>query len=418
MHKYCGLDFGTSNSAIGVNSHGRCQLVPLQNDKPIIRSAIFCDNELHEWLYGQEGIDCYLDGIPGRLMMSIKSVLGSPIMEDETLIFNEMISYTAILSHFIQHIKSIAENKIQHELTQVVIGRPVRFHDNDNKMDAEAQNTLEKIARMVGFEEVSFQFEPIAAALAYETSITKEQLALIIDMGGGTSDFTIIRLRPGVNKANRSDDVLANCGIHIAGTDFDQALSLETIMPMLGMGSLIKGSSSDIEMPSMYYYDLTAWHTLNNLYKPATLAHLRTLHMAAYEKELIARLIHVLKIKAGHHILHAVEMSKQELSTKTKVITDISFIEDKLNMLITRETFNGVIAGHLEKIMSTIQQTVKTAGIVNGDISAIFYTGGTTKIPIIQEKINALFPNAEIILGDVFGSVGLGLTIDAQRKYG
>ncbi len=418
MHKYCGFDFGTSNSTIGVSVNNQCQLVPLQNNKPIIRSAIFCDNELQQWIFGQEGINSYLEGIPGRLMMSIKSILGSSLMEEETVIFNEMVSYTKILSYFLRHIKTIAENTTQNELSQVVLGRPVRFHDNDPQMDLQAQNTLEQIAREVGFNEVTFQYEPIAAALAYEMSITSEQLALIIDMGGGTSDFTVIRLRPGLNKADRAEDVLANCGIHIAGTDFDQRLSLKTVMPMLGMGSLIKGSSSDIEMPSMYYHDLTTWHTLNSLYKSTTLSHLRSLQLVAYEKELIARLVNVLKTKAGHHILDAIETSKQKLSDKPTVITDLSFIEDALNILITRSTLNEVIDDQLEQLVNTVKQTIKIAGVTGNDISAVFYTGGSTKIPIIREKINLLFPNAEIILGDAFGSVGLGLTIDAQRKYG
>jgi hypothetical chaperone protein len=418
MNTFCGLDFGTSNSTIGVYQNNGCQLVPLDNNKPAIRSVIFCDFELKQWEFGQYGVNQYLESVPGRLMMSLKSVLGSSLMNDKTVIFNEYVPYTAVLSQFIKHLKTKAENYLGYELTQVVMGRPVHFHDDDLKKDNLAQDTLETIVRDLGFKAVSFQYEPIAAALSYETTIKKEQLALIIDMGGGTSDFTIIRLHPNNNALDRSNDILANGGIHIAGTDFDKKLSLYSVMPLLGYGSLMSGSSNAIEFPSSYYHDLTTWHTLTGLYDAKTIAHIRSLRTAAFEKALITRLIHVLEKRAGHHILNSVEIAKQQLSEVAEYKVDLSFIENDLSVSILRNTFNTVISGELEKIITKIKDTVKIAGVSFSDIDAIFYTGGSTKIPVVREKINALFPNAEIIQGDAFGSVGLGLTIDAQKKYG
>ena len=391
--------------------------MPLENNKPTIRSAIFCDAELKRWVFGQEGIDSYLESTPGRLMMSLKSVLGSSLMDEKTFIFNEYIPYANVLGHFIRHIKSKAEHVLGNELTHVVMGRPVHFHDHDKAKDQLAQNTLEKIARELGFKEVSFQFEPIAAALAYETTVQKEQLALIIDMGGGTSDFTVIRLSPKTTMIDRSQDVLANCGIHIAGTDFDHDLSLHSVMPLLGLGSLVRGSSGDLEMPSQFYHDLTTWHTLSNLYSASNLTHLRSIHARAHQKKLVDRLIHVLELRAGHHILDVVEKSKQTLSQEQEVIIDLSFIDNELNTSVTRATFNEVINDYLQRIISTINKTVSLAGINYSDINAIFYTGGSTKIPLVRDKINALFPQAEVVQGDAFGSVGIGLTLDAMRKY-
>jgi len=418
MTFYCGLDFGTSNSTIGVAGQNTCQLIPLENNKPTLRSAIFCDTEMKQWEFGQAGINHYLEGIPGRLMMALKTVLGSSLMEDKTVIFNEYIPYTEVLRHFIQHIKAKAEYAIDAELTHVVMGRPVHFDDHDKVKDKQAQNTLAAIAEAVGFREVHFQYEPIAAAMTYEMAIQKEQLALIIDMGGGTSDFTVIRLYPGEKTAERAKDVLANAGIHIAGTDFDQRLSLNTVMPLLGMGSVIRGSSSDIEVPAMLYHDLTTWHTLSNLYSATHIAHVRSIQTMAYDKVALERLIHVLKMRAGHHILDSVETAKQHLSDAEQVQMNLSFIEPDLVMKILRTTFNAVIDDYIERIIRTIEQTVHEASVKFTDINAIFYTGGSTKIPLIRQKINLLFPQAEIVQGDVFGSVGLGLTIDAQRKYG
>ncbi len=418
MNTFCGLDFGTSNSTIGVYQNNACQLIPLENNKPAIRSVIFCDFELQRWEFGQFGVNQYLESVPGRLMMSLKSVLGSSLMNDKTVIFNEYVPYTTVLSQFIKHLKTKAENQLGHELTQVVMGRPVHFHDDDLKKDNLAQDTLEKIVHDLGFKDISFQYEPIAAALSYEATIKKEQLALIVDMGGGTSDFTVIRLHPENTPHDRSKDILANTGIHIAGTDFDKKLSMHSVMPLLGYGSLMSGSSNAIEFPSSYYHDLTTWHTLTGLYDAKTIAHIRSIRSASFEKALISRLIYVLEKRAGHHILNLVEIAKQQLSDVDEYPVDLSFIENKLSISILRDTFNNVISGELEKILNKIKETVNVAGVMFSNIDAIFYTGGSTKIPLVREKINALFPNAEIIQGDVFGSVGLGLTIDAQKKHG
>jgi len=417
MHAFCGLDFGTSNSTIGTSINKAISLVPLEKNKPTIRSAIFCDVETKQWVFGQEGIDRYLESVPGRLMMSLKSVLGSSLMDDETLIFNEFISYTNILSKFILYIKSRAESFAGTELSYALFGRPVHFHDTDTEQDRAAQNTLESIARLIGFKEVTFQYEPIAAALTYETTLTSEKLALIIDMGGGTSDFTVIRLRPGQVSVERSSDVLANAGIHIAGTDFDHGLSLNTVMPLLGMGSLMRGSSSDVEVPSAYYHDLTTWHMLTHLYNPKTISHVAAIHASAHEKKLLERLLNVLKNRSGHHILYEVENVKQRLSENQQAHLNLDFIETKLSEMVSRQLFDQIIQEDLHKIIDTILHTVSLSGMKPNDISAIFYTGGSTKIPLIRDQINRLFPAAEIIQGDAFGSVGMGLTIDAERRY-
>lgn len=414
---FCGLDFGTSNTTIAAVREGQYELIPLEGPKKSMRSAIFCDAEMKEWVFGEAGVHHYLESIPGRLMMSLKSVLGSSLMEDKTLIFDEYISYSTVLGRFIKHIKNIAEHNINKSLTQVVMGRPVYFHDNDPKKDKIAQQTLETITREAGFKDVLFQYEPIAAALTYETSIQKEQLALIVDMGGGTSDFTIIRLHPNIKTADRSKDVLANAGIHIAGTDFDQRLSIHEVMPLLGMGSLVSGVSNDIEMPSMVYYDLTTWHTLSNLYTPNYIAQVKSIQSTAHEKQLLSRLIKVLKQKAGHHILNQVEQCKQKLSDTEKVNLNLDFIETDLSVEILQATLNKVINEDVLKIVHKIQCTVEMACVKAEDINAIFYTGGSSKIPMIRERINALFKNAKIIQGDAFGSVGLGLAIDAARRF-
>lgn len=411
----CGLDFGTSNSTIGIINDNKAELVPLDGVRAMMRSAIFCDMETKSWVFGQEGVDRYLEGTPGRLMMALKSVLGSPLMKDETLIFNEFISYSQILGHFIKSLKHKAEQHAGCELTQVVLGRPVHFHDTDREQDKKAQATLADVAREVGFKDIHFQFEPIAAAMTYEATLTREELALIVDMGGGTSDFTVIRLQPNNPALDRQHDVLGNDGIHIAGTDFDQSLSLKTVMPLLGLGSLMRGSSSDITIPSSVYFDMTQWHLLNSLYSPLNIANLKKIHAASYEKLLVARLVRVMQQRNGHRLLHAVEHSKQQLSDHLTTNMNLDFIEDELAISVQQAELNASIHEQVDLITQKILQTVKDANTKPAAISAIFYTGGSSKIPMIQNTINTLFPEAKIIQGDAFGSVGMGLTLQAAK---
>ncbi len=417
IHDYCGLDFGTSNSTIGVCAGNNITMVPLDKEKPIIRSAIFFDFEAGGCQFGQQGVTDYLSGVHGRLMMSLKSVLGSSLMDEETSIQHRRISYRDILGYFLQHIKQQAEKTLGHELTRIVLGRPVRFHDQDDVKDRLAQDTMEGIARKLGFKTVLFQYEPIAAALTYEQSITHEQLALIVDLGGGTSDFSVIRLRPGMENQDRLQDVLANNGIHIGGTDFDTELSLKAVMPQLGLGSEMRGMSGNIQVPNSFYYDLTTWHTINSLYTHRTRSELHTIENFALDPKRITRLLNVIEKQAGHKILNEVEQGKCLLSNAEQVNLDFHFIEKEFFLSIERKMFEDFIQNKVEKLVQVVLKTISDSGIKTVDIDSIFFTGGSTQIPMIRSAILEYFPNAEVVQGDVFSSVGKGLIIDAKRKF-
>lgn len=414
---FCGFDFGTSNSTIGIYKNDHCQLALLENNQPLIRSAIYANNAAKEFNYGQTAIDNYFNEGDGRLLMSLKSVLGSALMNEKTYVFDKFISYTDILGLFINHIKKIAEQHLQQELTAAVVGRPVKFHDTDVEKDKLAQNTLATIMQQQGFKQIEFQYEPIAAAKTYEATIKHEELAIIVDMGGGTSDFTIIRLTPNKNRMDRKDDVLANHGIHIAGTDLDRALSLQSIMPLFGLGSLMRGSSSDIPVPSIFYHDLTTWHLLNHLYNQSTRNEINKIYVVAQQKNLIARLLYLLEMRLGHRLLEAVELAKQRLSDQSNTIIDLDFIEPLLQQEVLQIDFNTSITEHTNKILATIQESLALAKTKAEKITAIFFTGGTTKIPFIREKIMHLLPQAKVVRGDAFGSVGLGLTLSAKELF-
>ncbi len=413
----CGLDFGTSNSTLAISRHSKTSLVALSGTSPVLKSAIFFDSEFKDHVIGQVGIERYLDGGQGRLMLSLKSLLGSALMNDKIAVCGKWITYRDIIGLVIKYIKDTAERQLNTELTQVAVGRPVRYHDTNDERDKVAQDTMELIMKEQGFKEIVFQFEPIAAALDYESTIRHEQLALIIDLGGGTSDFTIIKLNNhAMNAVNRNDDILANNGIHIGGTNFDKELSLQTIMPLLGMGSCIRGmNGAQLEMPSSLYYDLTSWHLLNHLYSNKNISDIKNLYLVSEQKHLIKRAVDTLENKLGHYLLQAAEHSKINLSSALTDEIDLSDLEKSLKALISREDFECQSHALNDDLKKTIQSTLKTAGISALQIDSVFLTGGTTKIPSVYQMITSMFPNSQFITGDVYGSVGKGLAITAAQ---
>lgn len=253
----CGIDFGTSNSAISTYSNGSLKLIDLEQEKPTIPSAVFFNTDEDEITFGRQGICDYLEGYSGRLMRSLKSVLGSSLANERTQIGNRVYNYTDIIALVISHIKQIAEQTIGAPLDSVVMGRPVHFVDNNADADKRAEQSLRDILAKQNFKNISFEFEPIAAAKDYETTLTKEELVLVFDIGGGTSDFSLIRLchnRRG--KQDRTNDILANSGLRMGGTDFDRRLSLHAIMPEMGYKTAQLGK---LTMPAHPFQNLATW---------------------------------------------------------------------------------------------------------------------------------------------------------------
>src|SRR5882724_7345435 len=210
----CGLDFGTSNSAIGIARDKTAMLAPIEASSTLIPSAVFFDYEAKgQVLFGNEAISAYVGQTEGRLMRALKSLLGSPLIDEATSLGRRKVPLTKVVEIFVRHLKHKAEAFAGQEITTVVHGRPVRFVDDDDTADARAQAVLETIARRVGFRDVVFVYEPIAAAHHYEQTVQGEELALIADIGGGTSDFSVIRVGPQRRaRPDRSQDVLANAG--------------------------------------------------------------------------------------------------------------------------------------------------------------------------------------------------------------
>lgn len=414
---FCGLDFGTSNSTFGYSENKKICLVGLENDKPTLPSAIFYNFDSNDIFYGRAAIGEYVDGEFGRLMRSLKSILGTPLMHDKTMIQGKSVSFTDIISNFVLEMKNRAELNTGQVFDQVIMGRPVHFIDGNEIADKSAEDALKLAAEKAGFKDVLFQYEPIAAALDYEQTVQKEEIALIVDLGGGTSDFSVVRISPEKSKLeDRKDDILSTGGIHIGGTDFDRKLNLSTVMPHLGYRSAYK-EDPNMEMPTIYHHDLATWHKIHFLYEKETLITLKSLARRMQERTKVERLIRIIEEKEGHRLAIGVEQVKIDLTSADNTKLTLDYVDDGLALDIGRSDFYTAIAHDVSRISEQIKLTVSDAGLNMNDITKIFMTGGSTAIPLVRETVVDLFKGVDVVDGDRFGSVGVGLAVDAMRRF-
>lgn len=416
MSPYAAIDFGTSNSAVFFHTSTHSGLVPLEMGKHTLPTAVFFNAEENHIAFGRQAIAEYQDAYPGRLMRSMKSLLGSKLMGETTLVNGKPVPYRDILSHFLAHLKQRAEAHAGADIEKLVLGRPVFFVDDDAARDAEAQNTLADIASSLGFGEVQFQYEPIAAALDYESRLSREALVLVADIGGGTSDFSLIRLGPAHrNKRDRSGDVLANGGVHLAGTDFDQQLSLATVMPCLGLGG---STRSGKPIPAHSYFELATWHRINLLYVPQALAAAEALRTIYADEAAHARLMRVMRQREGHRLAGLVEAAKVEVSAQGHALIPLEFVEPELQVLLDRSRLEQVLEPAVQRIADTALRTVRDAGVAADAVDAVYFTGGSTGLAGLRDAIAAGFPQAEVVVGEAFASVAQGLGVHARNLFG
>ena len=414
-----GIDFGTSNSSTAITNGGVPRLVDVENGRNTIPTALYFPDKSNEVFYGRTAQQKYVNSeTGGRFMRSMKRILGTPLMDSSTQINGHMVKFDDIIGAFVSYMKQKIDASADENVESVVMGRPVHFRDNDPAADDKAQQELERIARKAGFKNVRFQYEPIAAAFAHEQKIKSEKLACVIDIGGGTSDFTVIRLSPeNRNKADRTKDVLANTGVRIGGNDFDKNLSLNAFMPVLGMGTDYKVYGKVLSIPNSIYISLSTWNQVNEVYNYKTLNLIKGYQTWALEPEKIARLYDIVQNRLGHINLDYVENAKIALSSNLSVENVLDFLSDKPSVQITREEFNNSISNDVEKIEKFLSECILQAGIKNEDVDLVILTGGSTEVPRVSEIATNFFPNAEVSAGDKLSSVGVGLAYDARRIF-
>lgn len=411
----CAIDFGTSNSAFALANGAEVGLVRLEADQVTIPSAVFFNADNQETVFGRKAMEEYLDGYTGRLMRSLKSILGSDLVTEATQIGSKKLYFRDIIGLFVGHLKRQGEVAAKHELSNVVVGRPVFFVDGNPEADQRAQQELESLVRKQGFKNISFEYEPIAAARDYESGIQKEELVLIADIGGGTSDFSVIRLSPQARKrADRGGDILGTGGIHIGGTDFDRQFSMHSVMPEMGFKTML---NRGLAMPMNYYTMLSTWHLINSLYVQKNVIGVKGLKVDALRKDLVQRLITTVEQQRGHEVASNVEKAKIALSDAKATAMDLSFIEKGWSLDLSEADLMQAIHRDILKICEQAHSTVSLAGLRPDQIETIFMTGGSTGLPGFELEVRKMFPAANIIFGDRFASVAKGLGLTAAERY-
>jgi len=425
---YCAIDFGTSNSAVAVpEGAGAMRLVELEPGYFTMPTAVFyaVDGAVPEAAphreFGRAALGAYVDGLDGRLMRSMKSILGSSLAEQSTdLGSGRAVRYLDVVAGYLRHLKTRAEAASGGVIERVTLGRPVYFVDDDPERDAAAQRTLEGAARRAGFATVEFQYEPIAAALDHERSLAHEETVLVADIGGGTSDFSIVRVGPRrATRADRKEDILANHGVHVAGTDFDRRLELARILPELGYGARgrPRHGAPPREVPSAVYFDLATWHLINAVYAPQRVAELRRMRGWYARPEHHVRLMRVLEARLGHDLLARAEAAKIAVAAGGTTRIDLGRVERGLEVALGAADAAPALEEDMARIVGAARETAVRAGAWPSGIDALYFTGGSTGLAALTARLSAAFPAARVVQGDRFASVATGLGLHARRRH-
>ena len=432
---YCAIDFGTSNSAIAIpeaaarrsQPGAAMRLVEVEPGFRTMPTAVFyaAEGEAHEkprCEFGRAAVAAYVDGIDGRLMRSMKSILGSTLVDQTTDIgAGRAVRYLDVVATYLAHLKRRAEAETGAAIGRAVLGRPVFFVDDDPARDAQAQSALRTAAKRAGFRDIEFQYEPIAAAFDYEQSVQREQKVLVADIGGGTSDFSIVRVGPLLaGKVERKDDILANHGVHIAGTDFDRRVDLASVLPLFGYRSFGPPTpdAPAREVPSAVYFDLATWHLINTVYQPARVAELRGMRSFYADPAQHRRLMSVVGQRLGHELLGRAESAKITVAEGGTTTIDLGQIEAGLSAGFDEARAREALDADLDRIVAAARATAAQAGLGAGAIDALYFTGGSTGLRLLADRLQQAFPAARPVRGDRFASVATGLALHAARRFG
>lgn len=425
-----GLDFGTTNSAIAV-CESREDTVRLaryrtqSGTSTTFRSILFFERDDEkqrtEVFAGPSAIERYLETTSGRLVQSIKSHLASRLF-DSTQIFGRKYELPDLLGLLLDRLFREAEHDLgKLERRRVVVGRPVRFASGEKPEDDDfAVERLRTALARVGIEEPIFELEPLAAAHAYERTLDHDELVLVADFGGGTSDFCLLRLGPSRKRGERA--ILATDGVGVAGDAFDGEVVAHAVSPELGLGSRYrmrmpagKRGAETMEMPAWIYGKLRRWHHLSLLRSKETLDLLDDLRKQSLEPHKVEALVHVIEAELGFHLYRAVEGTKRALSAAdvTRLVFDDAPL--RLDREIARGDFDAWIVPPLEAIASALDRTLQKANVSPRDVDAVFMTGGTSLVPAVRRAFAKRFGEEKLRSGDELVSVALGLALRAAE---
>ncbi|MGJ8627128.1 MAG: Hsp70 family protein [Sulfitobacter sp.] len=412
-----GIDFGTSNSAAGVAVNGLPHLIEIEPGAQTLPTAVFFDFDEKQIVYGNPAQQALIAGDEGRYMRALKSLLGTSLMRESRILLGKRMDFIAIVGQFLAEIKARAESSTGTRFDRALSGRPVKFHSADPARNTQALVDLTECYHAAGFKDVRFMAEPEAAALANRAYLNPGDLGLIVDIGGGTSDFTLFR-----QQGETDIDILASNGRRLGGTDFDRELSLTHVMPHLGMGSDIRhmfGGDTHVA-PQSIFADLATWQKIPFLYTKETRSAAADLARHAVQPALFARLVAVLEEELGHDLAFAVEAGKIAANDPNA----LSLPEIKLDMMerglrvpLPAAMMAVTLADMATQIAETAKETVDQAGLHTDDVTRLVFVGGSSLMGVVEAALRRALPKAQVHQAAALTGVVDGLALASAQAF-
>lgn len=401
------IDFGTSNSAVALAHPGGVWRLPIEGHDTV-PTAVFFPEQGGAMRIGNAAARALAAGDEGRYMRALKSVLGLPLLHEPRLIAGRRRTLAEVVTAFLATLRTSATAATGQTFTRVLSGRPVHFHDQPER-DARAEADLRACYQAAGFTEIAFLPEPEAAMLACHHS--GGGLGLVVDIGGGTSDFTLFR-----HQAPRPR-ILASHGIRLGGTDFDTALSLAHAMPLLGLGGALRREmgSALLPVPRALYVDLATWARIPFLYAPEPRRQAAAMARLAVDGRAMARLCTVLEDELGHTLAFAVEAAKIAANDAGAGTIAMATIEPGLGVAIRRADIDDVLASQCAALQAAAAETLARAGVRADAVDEVILVGGSSRMRMVGAAMRALCPTASLRGVDALTAVVDGLAIAAAR---
>lgn len=448
---FIGFDYGTANCSVAVMRNNGAELLTLENNQPYLPSMLCAPTReavsecLHRhWhvptgsdenqqllrraisfnreedipvaadsvLFGLHALAHYIDD-PEEVyfVRSPKSFLGANGLKPQQIaLFEDLVCAMMF------HIKRQAEDVLQEHIEQAVIGRPINFQGmGGEEANQQAQGILQRAAARAGFKQVEFQFEPVAAGLDFEATLHEEKTVLVVDIGGGTTDCSVLLMGPQWrDRADRQQSLLGHSGCRVGGNDLDIMLAFKQLMPLFGMGG---ETEKGIALPALPYWNAVATNDVpaqNDFYSATNGRLLRDLIRDAAEPEKVKRLLKVYQQRLSYRLVRVAEESKIALSHQACTHAQLAFVQPELVETISQDQFADAIAQPLMRIQEQVSAALATSQNLP---QVIYLTGGSARSPLLRAALVQQLPGIPIVGGNDFGSVTAGLARWAQTLF-
>lgn len=410
-----GIDFGTSNSAASYLCDGIPRLIEMSSGRTTMPTTFFFDFDTRKTLIGEPASQALLDGADGRFMRALKRVLGTSLMHEKRQILNERLTFVEIIGSFLHAIKTRAEAETGLTFERALSGRPVFFHGADDPREPNAEADLRACYLAAGFTDVDFMYEPEAAAIASGALEKTNEIGLIVDVGGGTSDFSLFR------SGDDGVTILANHGIRIGGTDFDRAISIDTVMPLLGKGTRLRrvmGEGSTLT-PNAIFNDLATWELIPFQYTSQNRRLAYEMKGLAFEPERLGRLVKMLDDELAHDLAFAVERGKIAANADDEdACIVLGQIDQSLSHALSAEAVTRILAPHAASLHVGAEETLRLAGLNAASVERVIYVGGSSLMSTVSDTMKAQFRGARHSVSNVFTAVADGLALATAQSPG